>query len=310
MGGGRELCLALFVIGDLCVVQEYLSILIGLLIRDMYTEGNVGSGYTMITAAATLPALGFRLPAIESFSTSLSFLILAGFDDELDSQITSALRSLEGEFVSSVRVEKFLRARGNKAIEEAFAQSYGVALGYYVESSAIIWRGLNHDYDKLLRLSRTSSERLERVFFDHANKLKPQTFIAVVTSLRVLAKVAEWVIIAEKDKSPSGPPMDYLSKIALVTFLTWCLVAYITGQTTRARKDNIDGITDAVKDFTEEILGQALKERLPWLVGEMQEWYWNFEWQEGEVEADLDKHQDRVETFKSADALIQNLNEQ
>ena len=146
----------------------------------------------MITAAAVLPAIGFRLPAIEAFPTSLSVLNLAGLDHDLDSENTFELRSLLDEFVRNVHVEKFLRARGNKAFDEGFAQSYRVVLDYYAESSAIICRGLNHDYYKLMRLSRVSGEKLERVFFDHVSKLKPQTFIASVARLRVLAKVAEW----------------------------------------------------------------------------------------------------------------------
>jgi hypothetical protein len=263
----------------------------------------------MVTAAAMLPDIGFRLPAIEAFPTSLFVLNLAGLDHDLDSENTFELRSLESEFVRNVHVERFLRARGNKAFEEGFTQSYGVALDYYVESSAIIWRGLDHDYDKLLRLSRVSSEKVERVFFDHVGKLKPQTFISSVASLRVLAEVAEWVIVAEKDKNQGNPPVDYLSKIALVTFLTWCLVAYLTDQAKRATKENIDSICEAVKVLAEEILQQALKERLPRLVGETQEWFWNVEWQEGEVEADLDKHFNRVDRFDSADNLIQGLNE-
>ena len=262
----------------------------------------------MITAAATLPAIGFRLPAIEAFPTSLSVLNLPVLDHDLDSENTFGLRSLEDEFVRNVHVERFLRARGNKAFDQGFAQSYRAALDYYVESSAIIWRGLNHDYDKLMRLSRVSGEKLERVFFDHVSKLKPQTFIASVASLRVLAKVAEWVIIAEKDKNQDNPPVDYLSRIALVTFLTWCLVAYLTGQAKRATKENIDSISEAVKELTEEILAQALKERLSLLVGETQEWFWTVEWQEGEVEADLDKHLNRVQRFDSARDLIQGLN--
>ena len=229
-------------------------------------------------------------------------------DYDPDSENTFGLRSLEDEFVRNVHVEKFLRARGNKAFDEGFTQCYRVALDYYVESSAIIWRGLNHDYYKLTRLSRVSGEKFERVFFDHVSKLKPQTFIASVASLRVPAKVAEWVIIAEKDKNQDNPPVDYLSRIALVTFLAWCLAAYLTGQAKRATKENIDSISEAVKELTEEILAQALKERLPLLVGETQKWFWTVEWQEGEAEADLDKHLNRVQRFDSAHDLIQGLN--
>ena len=102
--------------------------------------------------------------------------------------------------------------------------------------------------------------------------------------------------------------MDYLSRIALVTFLTWRLVAYLTGQAKRATKENNDGISEALKELTEEILAQTLKERLPLLVGETQKWFWTVEWQGGEVEADLDKHLNRVQRFDSAHDLIQGLN--
>ena len=93
-----------------------------------------------------------------------------------------------------------------------------------------------------------------------------------------------------------------------MTFLAWCLAAYLTGQAKRATKENIDSISEAVKELTEEILAQALKERLPLLVGETQKWFWTVEWQGGEVEADLDKHLNRVQRFDSAHDLIQGLN--
>tara|TARA_B100001013_G_C24465487_1_gene385250 strand:- start:75 stop:374 length:300 start_codon:yes stop_codon:yes gene_type:complete len=99
----------------------------------------------MFTAAATLPAIGFSLPAIEAFPTSLSVLNLPALDHDPDSENTFGLRSLEDEFVSTVHVQRLLRARGNKVFDEGFAQSYRVVLDYYVESSAIICRGLNHD---------------------------------------------------------------------------------------------------------------------------------------------------------------------
>ena len=93
-----------------------------------------------------------------------------------------------------------------------------------------------------------------------------------------------------------------------MTFLTWCLVAYLAGQAKRATKENNDGISEALKELTEEILAQTLKERLPLLVGETQKWFWTVEWQEGEAEADLDKHLNRVPRFDSAHDLMQGLN--
>lgn len=256
-----------------------------------------------------MPNIPFRLPAMEAFPTGLSVLDLAGLNDELGQQATSQLRVLEDQFLENVNIEKFLRAKGDRAIRDSFLHSYETAFSYFVASATIVWRALNHDYERLLLLSAISSERLEHLFFENVKKLEHQTFINCVASLRVLAKVAEWVTKKEKIDNKTTPPMDYLNKIALVTFLTWCMVAYITGQVTRARKANIMDISDLIREFAEEMYKDALRDHIPELVNETHEWYWSFEWQEGAVEAELDKRFGRVKRFDSAHALIHDLSE-
>ena len=262
----------------------------------------------MAASISALLGTEFSIPPIEAFPSSLSVLNLAGLEDELDKRSTKRLSALEKQFQNDVHIDRALRARKNEAFQEHLLQSYRTAMSYYIESSIIVWRALNHDYDRLLTLSRRASGAQEKAFFLKLEMLGREPFIDSVSGLRVLAKVAEWVILAEKSKNVGIPPLDYLSKISLATFLTWAVLAYITGQVKRPIKANVEEITKAIRYLADEIYQDAIKKRLPILVGEEQEWYWSVEWQEGSVEAELDKLSGNVEPFSSANSLIRDLN--
>lgn len=208
-----------------------------------------------------------------------------------------------------MHVEHALRARKVEVFHEFLLQSYRRAIIYYVESSIVVWRALDHDYDRLLSLSQIASSTLEKAFFLNFDKLGRDTFLQSVTGLRVLAKVAEWVILAEKSKNSSVPPIDYLSKISFVTFLTWAVLAYITGQVKRPIRANVEEITKAIRYLANEIYQDAIDKGLPEVVGEEQEWFWSVEWQEGAIEAELEKQSGDVESFRSAESLIRDLNQ-
>ena len=262
----------------------------------------------MAASIAVLLGREFSIPPIEAFPTSLSVLNLSGLEDELDKASTERLRTLEKQFHNDVHIEYALRARKTESFQEYLLQSYRRAVSYYVESSIIVWRALNHDYDRLLSLSHIASSTLEKAFFLNSENLRRDPFIESVTGLRVLAKVAEWVILAEKSKSAGVPPIDYLSKISLVTFLTWAVLAYITGQVKRPIRANVEEITKAIRYLADEIYHDAIAKGLPEMVGEEQEWFWCVEWQGGAVEAELDKLSGDVESFSSAEGLIRDLN--
>lgn len=257
----------------------------------------------------TLLGTEFSLPPIEAFPTSLSVLNIASLEHELDKTSTGRLRALEKDFLNDVHVEHALRARNVKAFQEYLLQSYRRAIIYYVESSIVVWRALNHDYDRLLRLSQIASSTLETAFFLNFEKLGRQPFLDTVSGLRVLARVAEWVILGEKSKNAGVLPIDYLSKISLVTFLTWAVLAYITGQVKRPVKANVEEITGAIRFIADQIYRDAIAKGLPEMVGEEQEWFWNVEWQEGAIEAELEKRSGDVKSFSSAESLIRDLNQ-
>lgn len=263
----------------------------------------------MAASIADLLGTEFSIPPIEAFPTSLSALNIAGLQHELDKASTKRLRALEKNFQNDVHVEHALRARNVEAFQENLLQSYKIAIIYYVESSIVVWRALNHDYDRLLRLSRIASNTLEEAFFLNFDKLGREPFLECVSGLRVLAKVAEWVILAEKSKNLNVPPIDYLSKISFVTFLTWTVLAYITGQVKRPIKANVEEVTKAIRHLADDIYRDAIDRGLPEMVGEEQEWFWSVEWQEGAIEAELDKQSADVKSFNSAEGLIRDLNQ-
>ncbi|MCI0440273.1 MAG: hypothetical protein L0177_14255, partial [Chloroflexi bacterium] len=167
----------------------------------------------MVTAPSILNGINFSLPAIEAFPTSLAVLNLNGLEGELDEDTIERLKRLEGQLRRDAPIQKALNARNNDAFQNALAGSFRVAMGYYVESGVLVWRALGHDYDRLVRLSRKSSEALEKTFFQHTERLGDETFVQAVAGLRVLAKVAEWVVLAEKGRNEGVPPPDYLGKI-------------------------------------------------------------------------------------------------
>ncbi len=263
----------------------------------------------MVSAPSILNGINFSLPVIEAFPTSLSILNLNGLERELDEDTIKRLKTLEGQLRHDAPIQKALNARSNDTFQNALAESFQVATGYYVESGVLVWRALEYNYDRLLRLSRKSSAALEKTFFQFVERLEAETFMQTVAGLRVLAKVAQWVVLAEKGRNEGVPPAEYLGRIVAATFYTWCILAYLNGDVKRARKENVEAIARAIMVCAEGVYEDALNDSLPRLAGESQEWYWSPAWQLGEVEADLDIRMNRVESFDSVEDLLEDLQE-
>lgn len=247
------------------------------------------------------------MPAVEAFPTSLSVVRLAGIEDHLDAQTIARLQQIENRLLNEVPVTPILTARSERSLERAFLRAYQVAVEYYVESGILIWRSLNHDYTKLLRLSQASGKVVEKLLFEHARRLERATFIRAVAGMRVLARVGDMVILAEEETALESrkAPIDYLSQMTLATFVTWCLLKYIQGETKTARRLNLRALAELLLSVGNEAYQYALQANL--YANETERTYWSPAWQQGEVEADLDRHLGAVKSFTSVDELIRDL---
>lgn len=266
----------------------------------------------MVLSATALPSRlatrqCFRMPAVEAFPTSLSVIRLAGLEDHLDAQTIARLQHIENRLQEEVPVALILTARSERGLERAFLRAYEVAADYYIESGILIWRSLNHDYAKLLRLSQASGKVVEKLFFEHAYRLERATFIKAVAGLRVLARIGDLAILADEKTAPESrnAPLEYLAQVTLATFVTWCLLKYIQGETRTARRLNLRALADFLLSVGSKAYQDALGANL--YPSETERTYWSPAWQEGEVEADLDKHLGAVKSFDSVDDLIRDL---
>lgn len=228
---------------------------------------------------------------------------------QLDERAAIRLRQIEQELTERAPTAPALRASSDDQCILEFVNALLVAEDYYKESGTIIWRALDHDYQKLLHLSANSTEVLEREFLEHGTHLKPLTFIDAVASLRILAKVGEWVILSEKQKIDNKLelPGDFLFLFMVATFLTSCLLDHIRKTVRGAKPRNLRTLAKGLMEIACTAHQMALDQSLPQAVGEENLWYWSPNWQAGEAEADLDRLRGRVKRFSSAEHLIQSL---
>jgi len=177
----------------------------------------------MTSAIGVFPSLNLAVsfPAVEAFPTSLSIVYLAGLEEHLDSETLARLKENEDKLRVHVNFGPILRARTLNGLEAALIRAFKAAAEYYVESGILIWRALNHDYTKLLRLSRISCDAIDHFFFEHARLFDRNSFIKAVAGIRILGKVGEWITLSETGKGPTErrPP------IALVIASTPCSLA-------------------------------------------------------------------------------------
>lgn len=266
----------------------------------------------MVQAAVLrLPSIVPRLPfqVIEAFPAGFSAIHLAGLDYSLNDKTLAELRVIEWKLRNEVDIALILRARTQRGMEQAIIRAFKIASEYYIESGMIIWRALNDDYSRLLQLSRVSMEAVEKEFFRHSERLEREIFIKVVAGIRVFGKVGEWVILDEggKELAKREPPMDYLMKAVIVTFLTSCFLTLTKGDIKGVRASNLTLLAQELVDIVSDVYQVAVQRRLHESAGEEQYWYWSPHWQEGEVEADLDKNIGDVKRFASIEDLILDL---
>lgn len=249
----------------------------------------------------------YQIPSLEAFPVSLSVVRLAGLEDHLDKETTAKLRDIEDQLLKEVRLAPMLRARTEDDLRRAFSHGFDVAVHYYVQSGIIIWRALNHDYTKLLRLSEVSSEAVEQQFFRYSELLDRDTLIKAVAGLRVLRKVGEGIILVEKEPPPDRQalPVDYLSQIVVATFITWCFLSYLQEPIRQARRANLRLLAEGILSVANDAYREARQRKL--YATETEATYWSPAWQEGEAEADLDIHHGAVKSFSSVEELLEDL---
>lgn len=249
------------------------------------------------------------LQVVKAFPVSLSVIRLVGLESQLDSESIEKLRKTEEGLKRDVDIERILLARTSRELLQAFRSGFAMAAGYYIESGVIVWRALHHDYLKLLQLSNASSEAIDNEFFRNPKRLKKDTFVDAVAGTRVVGKVGEWVIKSEMGKAIAErvPPLDYLSNVVFVTFLTQCVLAQVTGEIEGARASNLRQLAKGLIDFARIAYNDAIQGRLHTSAQEEQHWYWSPDWQLGEVEADLDRCFKQTKHFESAEDLISDL---
>lgn len=261
----------------------------------------------MIQAGAlnlTYSALPLR--AVEAFPASLSVVRLAGLENHLDQETAARLRGIERDLSAAVNFNPILLARSPQDFEQAVGKAISLALDYYEEAGAIIWRGLGHDYQKLVRLARVSREAIEDELFKNYKRLKRDTVVKTVAAMRTLGKVGEWITKAEERKElrQRSPPFDYLMLVIGATFITQCLLSYATGEAKRAKRSSLTELAMELGRLAVSAYQEALKEQLPTGTEQEQQWYWSPSWQEGEAAADLDRYLGDVRRFPSAESLV------
>ncbi len=272
-------------------------------------KGDAMSQATRVSDLARTIPPWYRIPAIEAFPTSLFIVHLAGLEHHLNEETIAELQETERRLQDAVPIAPILGARTQKGFERAFIHAYEQAMAYYVTSGITIWRSLNHDYRKLLKLSQVSCKLIEGLFFQHVGRLERQTFIKSVVGLRVLRNIGERIILAEEKTPPDkqAPPLSYLDQVAYATFVLWCLLSHLQGSVKKARRDILRMLADELFSAASKAYDEALKRHL--YERETERNYWSPIWQEGEVEADLDKHLGDMKSFNSVEDLLKDLHQ-
>ena len=246
---------------------------------------------------------------MDVFPASLTVVHSAGLADALDSKTTDRLKAIESEMRERVEVGQVLRAHSQEAFDKVANNAIEVAADYYVEAGILIWRALDHDYTKLLQLSRISSLAIESQLFEHAELFEKTALFQAIAALRTFGHVGELLVQSQESLEPQErtPPVLYLNSAVFTSFIAYCLLAYAAGRVKRARKVNLMALAEAIFSVAKQTYQSALKEGVFRGSTETQTEFWSPEWQLGEVEADLDIQGGALKRFHSAEDLVEDL---
>lgn len=233
-----------------------------------------------------------------------SIVRLVSLQAYLPDDTAARLGAIEIELRQKMPVASIL-AGTQAEIEAALKTACEVAFDYYIEAGVLIWRGIGHDYGRLLELSRASSEALDHVFFEHYKAFQRDTFISAVAGLRALTNIGERTILwASRENMP---PLEYLTTVLYVALLTTVVTSYLEGEVPTARPLNLRIIASSFMYLAKNAYKDAVKKGLFAGATETERMFWSPCWQKGEVEADLDKHVGNVRHLTSVESLLRDL---
>jgi hypothetical protein len=252
-------------------------------------------------------AAWYKMPAMEIFPVSLSIVHAAGFKNHLSDETIKKLRNFEEDLLKNVDVSSILLASSEKEMEDAFENALPTAIEYYMESGIVIWRSLEHDYKKLLKLTQVSCQLIDNLFFQNARQLDRDIFTNSVASVRVLNEVGKRVTLAEEHTPPEKQtvPFEYLTQVMLSTFILWCILSFVQGNVKKVSPVNVKMLSDSLFSISKKVYREALKKNIFTTEAEIS--FWDPDWQKGEVEVDLDKHFGAVKAYQNIDDLINGL---
>lgn len=261
----------------------------------------------VVVAGLRLPSREIPVPFQPIGQVGPSAIQTAGLGSWLDAKSAARLQELEKEMWTKLQISPVLLAWTEQGLQRAFEKAFKVAATYFIESAVIIWRALGHNHDKLRRLSQASCQNIEKELFRYSGRLENETFIKVVAGVRAWGRVGEWIIIADEKKKIDERLVDYLFDSMVTSFIVLSFLAYLRGEIKRARKSNLKVLAEALWETAERGYEDAIHSKLHEIASETQFWYWSPRYQEGEVEADLDRQLGRMKRLKSVDDLIQDL---
>ena len=247
----------------------------------------------------------FPVPPVAAFPA----VITSAASGELGADAIARLTEIERALADRVPAGPVLQAPSRKELERQLFNGFDTATDYYIESGIVVWRAVGHDYQKLLGLSANSGELVEREFFDRADAFSAPTFIKAVAAMRVVRRVGQWLLSAEPGGAYTemASPRDLLESFMAATFIATLLLAQVRGTVSGARPGNLKALAAHLMDAAADVYRGAVDGGCPQAAHEENPWYWSPDWQEGEVEADLDRRRGRVRRFSSAEHLIGSL---
>jgi hypothetical protein len=229
----------------------------------------------------------------------------AGLGEFLSDETIQKLKHIENDLKENVDVTNILQAENDEKLVSKFREALTSAAGYYIQSGIAVWKDLGLDYTKLINLTRVSCQLIEEEFFNNRKRLSRPSFINTISSIRVFREVGKLITEEQEDLPPGEPPLAYLEEAITSTFILWCLLSYIRGNTKGVRKNNVKELARALFSSSQQAYREATERGL--FKTEAIAAFWSPDWQKGEVEADLDERDGEVKSFSSVEELIEDL---
>lgn len=144
----------------------------------------------------------------------------------------------------------------------------------------------------------------------NVSSIGEQRLIKVLTGMRVWSKVGSWM--SENQDRTEPPivelPLGFLHDVLGPTFFTDCFLDASRWEPNSPLGKNMDRLAEGLLASARESYTSVFETKLPEALTDRQAWYWDPDWQTGEVEADLDTRFGRMKHFASVESLLDDLN--